>query len=31
MLDSMEELLAKREMKRHRSKSPGQIVLERYW
>ncbi len=31
MLDSMEELLGKREMKRHRSKSPGQIVLERYW
>ena len=31
MLDSMEELLAKRDMKRHRSKSPGQIVLERYW
>ncbi len=31
MLDSMEELLGQREMKRHRSKSPGQIVLERYW
>lgn len=31
MLDTMEELLGKREMKRHRSKSPGQIVLERYW
>lgn len=31
MLDSMEELLAKRKMKRHRNKSPGQIVLERYW
>lgn len=31
MLDSMEELLGARQMKRHRSKSPGQIVLERYW
>jgi len=31
MLDTMEEILAKRDMKRHRSKSPGQIVLERYW
>ena len=31
MLDTMEEVLAKRAMKRHRSKSPGQIVLERYW
>jgi ferredoxin--NADP+ reductase len=31
MLDSMEEVLGKREMKKHRSKSPGQIVLERYW
>jgi ferredoxin--NADP+ reductase len=31
MLDSMEEILGKREMMRHRSKSPGQIVLERYW
>jgi ferredoxin--NADP+ reductase len=31
MLDSMEELLGERGMKRHRSKSPGQIVLERYW
>ncbi len=31
MLDSMEELLGQRGMKRHRSKSPGQIVLERYW
>ena len=31
MLDSMEELLGKREMIKHRSKSPGQIVLERYW
>lgn len=31
MLDSMEEMLGKREMVKHRSKSPGQIVLERYW
>ena len=31
MLDSMEELLNSREMVKHRSKSPGQIVLERYW
>ncbi len=31
MLDTMEEVLGKRNMKRHRSKSPGQIVLERYW
>lgn len=31
MLDTMEEILAKRDMKKHRSKSPGQIVLERYW
>ncbi|QEG20670.1 ferredoxin--NADP reductase [Mariniblastus fucicola] len=31
MLDSMEEILGKRSMTRHRSKSPGQIVLERYW
>jgi ferredoxin--NADP+ reductase len=31
MLDSMEQLLAERQMKLHRSKSPGQIVLERYW
>lgn len=31
MLDSMEEVLGKRDMKKHRSKSPGQIVLERYW
>lgn len=31
MLDSMEELLGERKMLRHRSKSPGQIVLERYW
>jgi ferredoxin--NADP+ reductase len=31
MLDSMEESLGRRKMKKHRSKSPGQIVLERYW
>ena len=31
MLDTMEEVLGKRDMKKHRSKSPGQIVLERYW
>ena len=31
MLDSMEETLGERGMKKHRSKSPGQIVLERYW
>ncbi len=31
MLDSMEEGLAERQMKKHRSKSPGHIVLERYW
>lgn len=31
MLDTMEEVLGKKGMKRHRSKSPGQIVLERYW
>ena len=31
MLDTMEEVMGKRDMKRHRSKSPGQIVLERYW
>ncbi len=31
MLDSMEEVLGKRDMMRHRSKKPGQIVLERYW
>ncbi len=31
MLDSMEEVLGKRSMMRHRSKTPGQIVLERYW
>ena len=31
MLDDMESYLETRSMKRHRSKSPGQIVLERYW
>jgi ferredoxin--NADP+ reductase len=31
MLDDMEDKLGHRELKRHRSKSPGQIVLERYW
>lgn len=31
MLDSMEEALGQRDMKKHRSKSPGNIVLERYW
>ena len=31
MLDSMEQLLEKRQMIQHRSKSPGNIVLERYW
>lgn len=31
MLDSMEQILAGRQMRLHRSKSPGHIVLERYW
>ena len=31
MLDEMEEKLGHRQMKKHRTKSPGQIVLERYW
>jgi ferredoxin--NADP+ reductase len=31
MLDSMEALLNSRGLVKHRSKSPGQIVLERYW
>ena len=31
MLDDMEAKLGERDMKKHRSKSPGQIVLERYW
>lgn len=31
MLDTMEEVLAKRGMKRHKRKDPGHIVVERYW
>lgn len=31
MLDDMEAELAKRQMKRHRSRAPGHIVVERYW
>lgn len=31
MLDDMEALLEQRGIRRHRSKSPGQLVLERYW
>ncbi len=31
MLDDMEEKLGLRNLKRHRTKEPGQIVLERYW
>lgn len=31
MLDDMESMLGERGLTRHRSKSPGQIVLERYW
>ena len=31
LLDDMESYLETRSMKRHRSKSPGLIVLERYW
>ena len=31
MLDEMEKRLESRGLKKHRSKSPGQIVLERYW
>lgn len=31
MLDDMEEALGERGLKKHRSRSPGQIVLERYW
>lgn len=31
MLDEMEQLLIARGLTRHRSKSPGQIVVERYW
>ena len=31
MLDETEELLGTRGLKRHRTKEPGQIVVERYW
>jgi len=31
MLDDMEAKLGERNMRRHRRKEPGQIVLERYW
>ncbi|MGN6135189.1 MAG: ferredoxin--NADP reductase [Aureliella sp.] len=31
MLDETEQMLEQRGLKRHRSKSPGQIVVERYW
>jgi len=31
MLDQTEQILASRGLQRHRSKSPGQIVVERYW
>jgi ferredoxin/flavodoxin---NADP+ reductase len=31
MLDETEHLLQARGLKRHRSKEPGQIVVERYW
>lgn len=31
MLDETEKLLEGRGLKRHRAKSPGQIVVERYW
>lgn len=31
MLDDMEALLEQRGVRRHRSKAPGQLVLERYW
>ena len=31
MLDEMEEKLGTRGLKKHRTKDPGQIVLERYW
>lgn len=31
MLDDMEEKLGQRGMIKHRTKAPGQIVLERYW
>ena len=31
MLDEVESLLVERGLKKHRSKSPGHIVVERYW
>ncbi len=31
MLDDMEAALGERGLQRHRSKAPGQIVVERYW
>ena len=31
MLDDMEQKLGQRDMSKHRTKAPGQIVLERYW
>jgi ferredoxin--NADP+ reductase len=31
MLDDVENLLVARGLKKHRSKSPGNIVVERYW
>jgi ferredoxin/flavodoxin---NADP+ reductase len=31
MLDDCEALLATREITKHKSKAPGQIVIERYW
>jgi ferredoxin--NADP+ reductase len=31
MLDDVENLLVERGLKKHRSKSPGNIVVERYW
>lgn len=31
MLNDAEELLAKRGLKKHKRKEPGQVVIERYW
>lgn len=31
MLDDMEQELGRRGLQRHRSKAPGQLVVERYW
>jgi ferredoxin/flavodoxin---NADP+ reductase len=31
MLDDCESLLAAREITKHKAKSPGQVVIERYW